>query len=675
MYGSRLAPKLRHKYNHLESGDDAFDEDNNVIVGNLRVNNLYLGNSTSISVDARESSMTSSSFTSAISTAANLNRTGHKLINFNGYLYLLYGLSSGISVLRSSDLGSNWTDVSPSAPTNRHRFGAIAFGGKMWIFFGTTIGSNTPLNDVWSTTDGITWVQEAATVTNLTGRYNFSLLKYNNKLWIIGGRYGSADASIYKEVYNSPDGVNWTLVTATPTTLPLLAECGHVVFASLMWIVGGTASDGTYTQIAYSSPDGVTWTSRSTAVLAGSPADGIQGATLLKYNGKLVLIGGTRTGPIDNTNIAVSSDGVTWTVNSAAAPSYSSSTSIVIGNKIIITGAMAGSPFQSLYRSAVDTNLSVLVPSSLASSSTSTGALVVTGGLGVGGATNINGITRIYDTTNGTYDTLAATFTGSLLLGGGAYITKDVVIASATPSTNFTLNNSYGTGALAVQGGVTAGGIVRLFNGTASTDYLTGSLIVGALDGGSAGLGVSGNINSGGYIKSALTTDSSSTSTGAIITAGGLGVAKLIYTGSGIRFPNAGGGTATTLDTHVYHSMTLTFSCGSGTGGTTAAVTAQFEKIGRTVVMYLPSFTLTSKSIAGDHIEAAESLPTYLQPILDGVLGGCRVTNAGTLALGFIYSLSNKVSIYRDGGGSTFTAAATVGNINNSFGTTWLTAS
>ncbi len=96
-----------------------------------------------------------------------------------------------------------------------------------------------------------------------------------------------------------------------------------------------------------------------------------------------------------------------------------------------------------------------------ASSSTTTGALIVSGGAGVAGAVNAGGAIKTTDTTAS-----SSTTTGSLIAGGG----------------------------LGVAGAVNAGGAIKTTDTTASSSTSTGSLIAGG------GLGVAGNAYVGGNL-------------------------------------------------------------------------------------------------------------------------------------------------------------------------------
>jgi hypothetical protein len=126
----------------------------------------------------------------------------------------------------------------------------------------------------------------------------------------------------------------------------------------------------------------------------------------------------------------------------------------------------------------------------LASSSTTTGTMIITGGLGVSGDTysnNLYGITSI--------------LTNSLQERTGS-------------------------------SGITIPSRVLITNATTSTTSSTGATVI------SGGLGVAENINSAGFIKTFSTSASSSSTTGALIVSGGAGIALDLFVGGSVRTPS-----------------------------------------------------------------------------------------------------------------------------------------
>ena len=135
------------------------------------------------------------------------------------------------------------------------------------------------------------------------------------------------------------------------------------------------------------------------------------------------------------------------------------------------------------------------------SSSTTTGALVISGGVGVSGGINIGstiGASGIISFTNTTDS--SSSITGALVVSGGVGIATNTNIGGALTVTG----NITGTLATASQTnitsvgtltGLTSSGVVSITNTTASTDSLSGSLVV------SGGVGIAGAVNTGNTIS------------------------------------------------------------------------------------------------------------------------------------------------------------------------------
>ena len=109
----------------------------------------------------------------------------------------------------------------------------------MWVIGG--YGNISPYyrNDVWYSTDGVSWSQATASAA-FTGRYGHTSVVYNNKMWVIGGYYDDYYSGLHylNDVWYSTDGVIWTQVTDS-TAFP--ARGGHtsVVHDNNMWVIGG----------------------------------------------------------------------------------------------------------------------------------------------------------------------------------------------------------------------------------------------------------------------------------------------------------------------------------------------------------------------------------------------------------------------------------------------------
>lgn len=114
-----------------------------------------------------------------------------------------------------------WQKVAAEAPFgSRDGAGGVTFNGKMWLIGGWN-GDKFPMatsNDVWSSVDGATWVQEkpntflSAETFDYTkdweGRHYGGYAVYDNQMWIIGG--DPNQGHYQTDVWSSTDGKKWT---------------------------------------------------------------------------------------------------------------------------------------------------------------------------------------------------------------------------------------------------------------------------------------------------------------------------------------------------------------------------------------------------------------------------------------------------------------------------------
>ena len=115
------------------------------------------------------------------------------VIVFENALYLMGG-DGRADVWRSTD-GENWTQLTAEAPwKSRHGYVAIVFDGKMWVYGGYGFSSSKDVfNDVWYSSDGATWVQQAEHAP--WGPRDPLSVVFQDKLWIFSGKHtGGTDS-------------------------------------------------------------------------------------------------------------------------------------------------------------------------------------------------------------------------------------------------------------------------------------------------------------------------------------------------------------------------------------------------------------------------------------------------------------------------------------------------
>ena len=107
-------------------------------------------------------------------------------------------------------------------------------------------------------------------------------------------------------MWNSTDGINWTLVTGSAAFGP---RVGHTmtVFNNRMWVIGGGSSG---TADVWSSADGITWT-EATANAGFAPRFDHQAFVL---NNELCIVAGNAggVGGIRLNDAWCSADGANW---------------------------------------------------------------------------------------------------------------------------------------------------------------------------------------------------------------------------------------------------------------------------------------------------------------------------------------------------------------------------
>lgn len=232
------------------------------------------------------------------------------------------------------------------APTWRWRDGNtldwLPGTGKFWMVAGWN-GEAPPLgfdyvdpalgltphpttNEVWSSTDGISWTLELPDDhPGFDRRHSHSSMYWRDRLWIIGGDWWRH--AYNHDVVSSSNGVDWTIeVAQTPWEDRALHVAG--VYADKLWMVGGQKGHGLEAEYVYhndvwSSDDGVHWTE----VLPDGPASATRWAprgmvnNLVEWHGRMWLVGGgTYTETLPRTmypEVWSTTDGVTWQEHTA----------------------------------------------------------------------------------------------------------------------------------------------------------------------------------------------------------------------------------------------------------------------------------------------------------------------------------------------------------------------
>ncbi|MCG9695387.1 Ig-like domain-containing protein [Shewanella sp. Isolate11] len=240
-----------------------------------------------------------------------------KLVSFDGYLWLVGGLSipyNNKSVWRSRD-GNVWQSVTDDVPfDDRSAVAAFVFNDQLWVM-GTR--SDRTINDLWRSSDGVNW-----TLVNrdmgFGDRNNYNVVPFEGKMWVFGG-YDFTDSAYVKEIWSSTDGVSWTEEAADATATQRVSAA-FVEFNGKLWQIGGRDDSGQLSDV-WSSSDGVIWTQE----IGDAGFEGRERHDVRVLDNQLVLLGGMISNVDPNrssfpNDVWLSSDGINWTQANADAP-------------------------------------------------------------------------------------------------------------------------------------------------------------------------------------------------------------------------------------------------------------------------------------------------------------------------------------------------------------------
>ena len=147
----------------------------------------------------------------------------------------------------SSPDGLNWSRTPitmPATGTNccldeviGQAYLASLWNGNLWMAGGATNST------VWKSPDGINWSPVSANPP-FQYRSNFSLTTHAGELWLIGGYVHAGVRTLYasQEVWKSTDGIAWQLVDVLPP-FGLRHDHAAVSFLGRLWVIGGSNGD------------------------------------------------------------------------------------------------------------------------------------------------------------------------------------------------------------------------------------------------------------------------------------------------------------------------------------------------------------------------------------------------------------------------------------------------
>lgn len=151
----------------------------------------------------------------------------------------------------SSSDGVTWNQTTSAGWSGRYGHASVVFNNKIWVM-GGAIGMGTLANDVWSSSDGVHWNQVTSQAT-WSPRFGSSLQVYNNKMYLMGGETVSTNpvCCTYpstNEVWSSTDGITWVPVPQNQWPAREFAASA-VVGKKLYLFAGASGNNGPFHDI------------------------------------------------------------------------------------------------------------------------------------------------------------------------------------------------------------------------------------------------------------------------------------------------------------------------------------------------------------------------------------------------------------------------------------------
>ncbi len=273
-------------------------------------------------------------------TAFAPGRSRHRTLVFNEKLYMVGGRNHIdlpfpylTGEVWTSTNGTDWNLITDSLSVGSYGFSVVAFNNQLWIVGG--VGNK----HTYSSEDGIAWKDVGE--SSFGERYYHSSLVFDGKMWIFGGNKGHGTNG-GSDVHYSDDGINW-IETTGDGGFGFVESGQAVVFNNKIWVNG--------TKGMFYSDDGVSW---DKAPNFNSQSSGSNSIKTVVYEDKIIVIQGLAT-PFGH--VYSSSDGINWKKFVTKNLDRQSFTTTVFNGKILTIGGMRGDTIYSDVLYLLDTSM------------------------------------------------------------------------------------------------------------------------------------------------------------------------------------------------------------------------------------------------------------------------------------------------------------------------------
>jgi hypothetical protein len=239
---------------------------------------------------------------------------------FNGKYRLLGGwnpfiyTNSTTNAMYSSIDGKSWNFDGNAPWAGRHTFGTLEFNNKLWVL-GGDCNSGYLIKDIWNSVDGQNW-QLINSNPPWGDRILSNFAVFNNKMYVFGGvslgicgNYSSTSTNCYNDVWSSTDGITWQLETSNAAWNCRGITGGSVILNNKLWLLGGGEYQKSYYKDVWRSDDGITWKQ----AIGYAPWVGRQYGDVATFDNKMWLVAGVNPYHGGNLNdVWHSPDGLNW---------------------------------------------------------------------------------------------------------------------------------------------------------------------------------------------------------------------------------------------------------------------------------------------------------------------------------------------------------------------------
>lgn len=261
-------------------------------------------------------------------------RSDPELISFKNKFFIIGGITYGDQYICNNEIwssidGVTWVQEKKKAAFSaRNSHQIIEFNNSLWLYGGEecigTDGASWGPADLWHSDDGINWTQVQVDVA-LGSRIDHSFIVFKEKMWLYGGQYGNS------EIWSSADGTAWEKAAINA---PFQSRSGQqmVVFDNKMWLIGGLIfeQDGfNVKNDIWSSSDGINWVKEKENAHFSSR----QKHQIVEFKGALYLIGGNANDFGSMNEVWRSTNAIDWTlINSPVIDNPLSASQVVVFN-------------------------------------------------------------------------------------------------------------------------------------------------------------------------------------------------------------------------------------------------------------------------------------------------------------------------------------------------------